>query len=103
MKVKAIGVMRMKGISKTTGAPYDFAQVMYLRKLEPVNSEKLTITGAGYEVAKLDLQIESLHKFNDLVFPADLDLTLETIPDRRGVKSVCSGFAAHSIKPAVAA
>ena len=93
MRVKAIGVMRMKGIGKESGNPYDFAQLMYLRPIEVFTKEKLSITGIGYEVAKLDMQIEAMHLFNDIKFPADLDVSLDQIPDRRGVKSVVSGFA----------
>lgn len=102
MRVKAIGVMRMKGIGKQSGQPYDFAQLMYLRPVEVFTKDNLSITGIGYEVSKLDLQIEAMHKFNDIKFPADLDITLEQIPDRRGIRSVVSGFTAQQVPVRVA-
>lgn len=92
MKVKAIGVQRMKGIGKQSGAPFDFAQLVYLQPIQGVSSQNFSLTGFGFEVGKLDLQIEALHKFNDVKFPADLELIVETVPDRRGFKSMISGF-----------
>lgn len=95
MRVKAIGVQRMKGIGKESGKPYDFAQVLYLRKIEPTSSEKFTIQGLGYEVGKLDMATDAMHKFNDVQFPADLDLATENQPGRNGIKVIVTGFTAQ--------
>lgn len=91
MRVKAIGVQRLKGVSKT-GNPFDFARLMYLRPVEVTSGDKFSSSGFGFSQGEIDLSIESLHKFNDIKFPCDLDLALETVPDRRGVKSICVGF-----------
>lgn len=92
MRVNAIGVQRLKGVSKT-GSPFDFARVMFLRPVEVTSGEKFTSQGFGFMQGEIDLSIDALHKFNDVKFPAMLDLALEQVPDRRGVKSVCVGFA----------
>ncbi len=97
MRVKAIGVQRLKGVSKT-GSPFDFARVMYLRPVEVTSSDKFSSQGFGFQQGEIDLALDALHKFNDIKFPADLDLALEQVPDRRGVKSVCVGFFAQQAK-----
>jgi len=93
MKTTVVGVMRMRGIGKESGNAYDFAQVIALRPIENVNSEKLTLSGMGFEVVKYDMAITSLAHFNDVKFPAELDLVIDTVPDRRGLKSVVVGIA----------
>lgn len=95
MRVKAIGVMRMQGIGKQSGMPYDFAQLLYLRKIETKTTEKFSIQGLGYEIGKLDLDTSALHKFNEVSFPADLDLATDAIPGRDGIKTIITGFLAQ--------
>ena len=101
MKVTVIGVMRMRGVGKESRQPYDFAQALILSPIENRNSEKFSVVGLGYEVGKLDLRNESLHLFNDVRFPAQLELEIEHVADRRGMKPVVVGFKA--IKPVQAA
>lgn len=94
MQVMAIGVFRMTGKSKDTGNPYDFAQLMYLKPIEPVARESMTLRGFGYEVAKCDLANDALEKFNQVGFPARIEIETDTIPGRSGFRTIVTGFKA---------
>lgn len=92
MRVNAIGVKRMSGIGKESGRPFDFAQIEILRPMEVTASEKFTLVGYGHETSKIDLAIDCVQKFADVRFPAVLDLVVETVPGRQGLRSVVTGF-----------
>jgi len=94
MQVMAIGVFRMSGKSKETGNPYDFAQLMYLKPIEPVARETMQLRGFGYETAKCDLANDALEKFNQLPFPARIELETDTVPGRNGFRTIVTGFKA---------
>lgn len=94
MQVMAIGVFRMTGKSKDTGNPYDFAQLLYLKPIEPVARESMTLRGFGYEVAKCDLANEALEKFNQVPFPVRIDIETDTVPARNGFRTIVTGFKA---------
>lgn len=98
MKVTVIGVSRMSGIGKESGKPYDFAQVVYLRPMEPMASEKFSLSGYGFETGKADLALDAMDKFAKVNFPATVELEMVQEPGRQGVKSVVTGF-----KPVMAA
>jgi hypothetical protein len=44
--------------------------------------------------SKLDLAPDVLEKFSEVRFPAVLDLAIETVPARQGLRSVVVGFRA---------
>lgn len=92
MRVTAIGVKSMSGIGKTSGRPFDFAQISILRPIEPMASEKFTINGFGFEISDLDLDKTALHQFNGLKFPLVCDLVVDTVPGRNGLRSVVVGI-----------
>lgn len=102
MRVKAIGVMRLAGIGKTSGKPYDFAQLLYLRPIEPFGQEKFSVSGFGYEVGKLDLDPESIAQFGRLTFPVEIELQVRQDAGRQGIRSIVSGYSvsAASVKAA---
>lgn len=100
MQVQAIGVFRMTGTSKETGNPYDFAQLLYLKPIEPVAKEKLQIRGFGYEVAKCDLSNDALEKFNQVHFPARIELVTDTVPARNGFRTIVVGFTPAAVAKA---
>lgn len=93
MRVNAIGVQRLTGVSTKTGRPFDFARVMYLQPVEVVSNDKFSSMGYGYQPGEVNLSIDALNKFSDVKFPAQLDLVMDTVPDRRGIKTICVGFA----------
>lgn len=91
MRVHAIGVKRLSGIGKESGRQYDFAQLEILRPMEPVAKKEFRLMGYGFETSKLDCAPDCLDKFRDFRFPCVLDLAVETIPGRNGLRSVVVG------------
>ncbi|SMB27284.1 conserved protein of unknown function [Sterolibacterium denitrificans] len=102
MKVKVIGVKRLSGVGKESGKPFDFAQISVLRPVEPATSEKFSLEGYGFEVADLDLATDAVAKFRDVRFPAELDLQVDNVPGRKGLRSVVTGFSAQVVSAGVA-
>lgn len=100
MRVKVIGVKRVRGIKE--GRPYDFSKISYLRAIEPVATETFNVQGYGLEVGEFDLDKDALLKFSDLKFPADLDLTVDNVPTRRGLQAVVTGFQVPQVPRAAA-
>jgi len=100
MQVLAIGVVRMSGIGKESGKPYDFAQLIYLKPVEPVEKEKFQLRAYGYEPTKADVDNGSFEKFSQVVFPCRLELELDTIPGREGFRTVITGFKVAQVKQA---
>ncbi len=92
MQVTCIGVFRMTGTGKETGNPYDFAQLLYLKPIEPVARDKMSLRGFGFEVAKADLANDALEKFGHLAFPVRIELETDTIPARNGFRTIITGF-----------
>lgn len=92
MRVQAIGVKRLSGVGKETGRQYDFAQLEILRPMEPVAKKDFRLMGYGWETSKLDLAPDCLEKFRDVRFPATLDLSVDTVPGRNGLRSIVVGF-----------
>lgn len=91
MRVQAIGVKRMSGVGKESGKPFDFSRLTILRPLEPAATEKFQMSGYGFETSDLDLANEALPHFAQVKFPANLDLVVDTIPGRQGLRSVVVG------------
>lgn len=92
MEVLATGVFRMSGTSKETGKPYDFAQLMFLRRIEPVSTDKMQLRGFGYELSKCDLANDALEKFAHVPFPARMELITDTVPGRNGFRTIVVDF-----------
>lgn len=91
MRVTAIGVKRMSGVGKESGRPFDFARMTILRQMETVSNEKFQLSGYGYETSDLDVENEALPQFAQIKFPAQLDLIVDTVPGRNGLRSVVVG------------
>ncbi len=92
MRVTAIGVKRMSGVGKESGRPFDFSRMTILRQMEPVAGEKFQLSGYGYETADLDVENDALPQFAQIKFPAQLDLVVDTVPGRNGLRSVVTGI-----------
>jgi hypothetical protein len=103
MEVLCIGVVRMNGIGKESGNPFDFGTLRYLLPVEPVSKEKFQLQGFGYEVAELELATQALPKFAQVRFPCRLNLETDLVPQRRGIKTVVVGFKPAEAVPARAA
>lgn len=92
MRVTVIGVKRMSGVGKESKRNFDFAQVEVLRPMETASSATFKLHGFGFETSKLDLATDVLEKFREVRFPAVLDLAVDTVPARNGLRSVVVGF-----------
>lgn len=91
MRVTAIGVKRMSGIGKETGRPFDFSRLTILRAVEVVAGDKFQLNGYGFETSDLDVENDALPQFAQISFPAQLDLVVDTVPGRNGLRSVVTG------------
>lgn len=100
MKAMVIGVKRMSGVGKESGRPFDFAQVEVLRAMEVSATGKFTLVGYGYETTKIDLALDALERFREVRFPCSLELLVETVPGRQGLRSVVTGFRLSDAKAA---
>lgn len=94
MRVTAIGVKRMSGTGKESGRPFDFSRMTILRQMELVANEKFQLSGFGFETSDLDVDNEALPQFAQIKFPAQLDLVVDTVPGRNGLRSVVVGVKA---------
>lgn len=92
MRVQAIGVKRMSGIGKESGKPFDFSRLTILRPMETAATEKFQMSGYGFETSDLDLANDAMPQFAQVKFPANLDLVVDTIPGRQGLRSVVVGL-----------
>ncbi len=93
MKCHVIGAIRMSGIGKESGKPYDFAQVLFLNPVSVTAGERFSLHGFGFEVGKLDLATDALNQFSEVKFPALLELTIDNVAGRNGLKAVVTGIA----------
>lgn len=92
MRVTAIGVKRMSGVGKDSGRSYDFSRITILRQIEDVAGEKFQLSGYGYETTDLDVENEALPQFEQIKFPTQLDLVVDTVPGRKGLRLVVTGI-----------
>lgn len=79
MKIHAAGVQRIQGTSKK-GSPFDMCNLITLVPVEPVVSEKISITGHGYKVVELAVDPLALPQFAGMKFPSTIDVELEPRP-----------------------
>lgn len=101
MKVHAIGVLRVEGISKKSGAlkDYDMSKILVLQPCESANAQdekigtRFSKTGFGYEPAEIDLDsFELLNKFSQLKFPVFLELEMGQAFKFGKLQTVCVNF-----------
>lgn len=95
MKVLVLGVVRMSGTSTKSGSPkpYDMTRVTYGVPVIPVHSENRTLIGSGYEIQDLDLDPAAMPMFQDIKFPAVLDLDVQPNPTNLR-RNICQGIRA---------
>lgn len=74
MKATVIGVTRMTGTSKKNGRPYDMARCFVLQPVQVGGTQETMRAGFGFSAAELDLRPDALVKFNQVKFPAELEL-----------------------------
>lgn len=92
MRVQAIGVKRMSGVGKQSGKPFDFARLTILRPLEAAATDKFQLAGYGFETCDIDLANDAMPQFAQVKFPANLDVVVDTVSGRSGLRSVVVGI-----------
>lgn len=101
MKMQVLGVKRIVGTSKTTGNPFDMCRLFGMVPVENVSKATLQITGAGFELAEIELDPEALPSFLAQKFPVLLDLETDSRPFMGKFETVVSGIkAAPSVRAA---
>ena len=53
MKLNIIGIKRIKGDKSKAGNPYDICSIFGLVPIETSSTEKMQVTGKGYEIAEV--------------------------------------------------
>lgn len=91
MKLRIIGVKRIKGDKSKAGNPFDMPRLFALVPVENVSNDKVTITGKGYEVAEIPFLESAEEAFLKLTYPIDLDLKMDSVPRFGKFESVCVG------------
>lgn len=94
MRLNIIGIKRIKGDKSKAGNPYDICSIFGLVPIEQSMSEKMTVTGKGYEIAEVPFDANEFDhvKFSGLNFPLQIDLLMDTRPRFGRFESVCIGF-----------
>jgi len=92
MKLQVIGVKRVAGTAKATGAPFDMCTLYAITPIENVNNGKLTVQGGGFELTEIALDPEALPSFQSLKFPCALELSTDIRPYRGEFQAVVVGF-----------
>lgn len=95
MKVLVLGVVRMSGTSTKSGnpKPYDITRITYGVPVSPVHSDNRTLIGHGYEIQELELDPDAMTQFQEIKFPAILDLDVQ--PDPKNLRrNLCQGIRA---------
>jgi len=91
MKLNVLGVKRVKGKAKS-GSDFDMCRLFAMVPIDPVHSEKIDITGSGFELAEMELDPAALLSFSSLTFPVEIELQTDTRPYRGKLESVVTGF-----------
>lgn len=92
MKLQVQGVKRVIGTAKATGQPFDMCTLFAMVPIETVSSAKITVQGAGFELAEINLDADSLPQFLGLSYPLVLDLVTDSRPYRGKFETVVTGF-----------
>lgn len=93
MRVHALGVYQMTGISKKSGNPYNMAKLVIQVPVEVMANATMKRVGYGYGSKELDLEPEALVKFSQFQFPCDLDLEVGSRVSSFGLEAIITGAA----------
>ena len=91
MRVHALGVYQMAGISKKSGQPYNMAKLVIQTPVEIVANASMKRLGFGYGSKELDLEPEALQKFAQFQFPLDLDVEVGSRVSSFGLEAIIAG------------
>jgi len=91
MRVHALGVYQMTGISKKSGQPYNMAKLVIQVPVEIVANATMKRLGFGFGSKELDLEPEALQKFSQFQFPLDLDVEVGSRVSSFGLEAIITG------------
>lgn len=91
MKINVLGVKRMKGKKKDTGAEYDICNLIAILPVETAANANFEVSGFGYETGEMPLDPAALLQFSQHKFPALLDLTVEPVLYRGKIEQLVTG------------
>lgn len=91
MRVHALGVYQMTGVSKKSGQPYNMAKLVIQVPCEVVANANMKRLGFGYGSKELDLEPEALQKFSQFQFPCDLDVEVGSRVSSFGLEAIITG------------
>ena len=100
MKAIVIGVSRMNGTSNKSGKlkVYDIGKLSCLMPIESKAKEdkeagtSFAMAGFGYEVMEVDLDPAMLFEFEQVKFPATLNLAMDQRPMFGKLQTICVGI-----------
>lgn len=98
MRVRALSVYTLSGISKESGKPFGpMFRMTFQAPLENVSNEKFTKIGYGFDTIEQAVSKEFFEKFHQErpAVPAgglELDLIVDQVPGRRGFETVVTGY-----------
>lgn len=95
MKALVIGVKRVAGIAKATGNPFDMTRVVIGSPVAPVNNDRMTVEGFGYEVNEIPMDVTAMGAFRSLRFPCVVDLETDSRPYRGKLELIVTGVKAE--------
>ena len=102
MKLRIVGVKRIKGDKSKAGNPFDMPRLFAQIPIETISNDKVTITGKGFEIAEVPFDPEVEADFLKLDFPNEglvLDLKMDSRPYMGKFESICVGY--EPITPAI--
>lgn len=92
MKLTVLGVKRVQGTAKATGQPFDMCRLIAMVAIESGGGKSVSVTGHGYEVAEINLEVAAMGQFAGVKFPQQLELLTDSRPFRGQFETVVTGF-----------
>lgn len=91
MKIFLTGVKRQHGIGKDSKQPYDMFVALQLVPIDVGQFGGMTVVGAGYEGAEMQISPQGFAAVNALKFPGMFDLECEQRMNRGKAETMITG------------
>lgn len=94
MRLNIIGIKRIKGDKSKAGNPYDICALFGLVPIETSASDKMIVTGKGFEIAEVPFDPEQFDHvaFSSLKFPQVVDINMDSRPRFGKFESIAIGY-----------
>lgn len=100
MKCLVTGVVHRRGVSKKSGANFDFWQLLIALPVESVATENYISHGHGLEQRELPIDEGTAMSLAGLTYPCQADVSVESRPRGRGFETVVTGVVPVGDRPA---